>query len=114
MCSIYNTLHEAVSAAADVAVTGGSVEFPDEITVLADLVLNEPILINDDDVHIRLTAGGLSTESRLNRTIRRGGGNIEFPVVWVKGEGASLTLGKPDMEYELFIDGGYSRRFCVY
>jgi DNA-binding CsgD family transcriptional regulator len=97
----YDTLFEAVSAAADVEVAvGRSVEFPDEITLLADLVLDEPILVNDG-VHIRLTAGG------ADKMIRRGGGNIEFPMIWVKGDSASLTLGKPDMEFELVIDGGY-------
>jgi DNA-binding CsgD family transcriptional regulator len=56
--------------------------------------------------------------SGADRTIRRGGsspnndGNIEFPVVWVNGDNASLTLGKPFMDadlqsFELFIDGGY-------
>jgi hypothetical protein len=90
----YDTLHEAVATA------GGSFEFPDEITLLADLVLDKPLTVADG-VHIRLTAGG------SDRIIRRGGGNVEFPVVWVKGDGASLTLGKPDMEYELIFDGGY-------
>ncbi|MDR0472640.1 MAG: helix-turn-helix transcriptional regulator [Treponema sp.] len=98
----YGTLYEAVSAAADIAAAGGgSFAYPDEITVLSDLVLDEPLTVADG-VHIRLTAGG------SDRTIRRGGGNIEFPVVWVNGDGASLTLGKPDMGHELIFDGGYT------
>ncbi|MDR0322478.1 MAG: helix-turn-helix transcriptional regulator [Treponema sp.] len=109
----YDSLHEAFADAA-----GTSVDQSDEITVLADIVLDEPLLI-EDGVHIRLVANG-------NRTIQRSGNLIEFPVIWVRGEGASLSLGKPDMErtrteplsgvestmrgsplHELIIDGGY-------
>ena len=95
----YDSLYEAMSA------SGGSFDQPDEITLLTDLVLDEPLIVGDG-VHIRLVAGGLAADGGLERTIRRGG-NIEFPVVWVKGDGASLTLGKPAMEQELIFDGGY-------
>ncbi|MCL2762395.1 MAG: helix-turn-helix transcriptional regulator [Treponema sp.] len=93
----YTTLHEALRASANTAAADDS---PNEITILADIVLNEPLLI-EDGVHLRLAAGN------ANVTIRRGDNNIKYPVIWVKGEGASLHLGKPGMEYALFIDGGY-------
>jgi predicted outer membrane repeat protein len=97
----YDSLHEAVSAVADnAAAVGASFEQPDEITLLADMVLDK-LLTVDDGKHIRLVAGGSA------RTIRRSVNLIEFPVIWVRGEGASLSLGKPGMEYELVIDGGY-------
>ena len=91
----YATLHEAMAAAA------GAFNQPDEITLLADLVLDEPLTVGDG-VHIRLVAGG------ADRTIRRGSKNIEFPVIWVNGENASLSLGKPAMELKLIVDGGYT------
>ena len=91
----YDSLHEAVAAVSAEA----SLDQPDEITLLADIVLDEPLLI-DHGVHIRLVAEG-------DRTIRRSGNNIKFPVIWVRGEGASLSLGKPGMEPELIIDGGH-------
>ena len=91
----YTTLHEAFEAA-DLSATADS---PNEITVLADIILDEPLLI-EDGVHLKLAAGNSDV------TIRRGSDNIEHPVIWVKGEGASLHLGKPGMEFELFIDGG--------
>jgi DNA-binding CsgD family transcriptional regulator len=90
----YDSLHEAVYAA-----NGTSVDLPDEITLLADVVLDEPLII-DDGVHIRLVVDG-------NRTIWKSGNLIDYPVFWVRGDGASLTLGKPDMGHELIIDGGY-------
>ncbi|MCL2805018.1 MAG: LuxR C-terminal-related transcriptional regulator [Treponema sp.] len=89
----YATLHEAFNAVRPNAHSG-------EITILADIVLDEPLLI-EDGIHIRLVAGDSGV------TLRRGEGNIEFPVIWVKGEGASLELGKPGMENELVIDGSY-------
>jgi DNA-binding CsgD family transcriptional regulator len=96
----YDSLHEAVSAVADnAAAAGTSIDQPDEITLLADLVLDAPLTL-DDGKHIRLVAGG------SDRTIRRGSENIEYPVIWVNGDSSSLTLGKPGMEYELIIDGG--------
>ncbi|MDR0312964.1 MAG: helix-turn-helix transcriptional regulator, partial [Treponema sp.] len=91
----YDSLHEAVLAA-----TGISIEQPDEIILLADVVLDEALII-DEGKHIRLVSGNAI------RTIYRSGNLIEFPVVWVRGEGASLTLGKPGMVYGLVIDGGF-------
>jgi len=90
----YATLNEAFNAA-----EGVSIETPDEITVLADVDLTTSILI-DSAKHIRLVAGG------GNRTIRRGSSNLENPLFRLTGEGATLTLGKPGMEYDLMIDGG--------
>jgi len=92
----YATLHEAFENA-DPAATVNS---PNEITIYTNIVLNEPLII-EDGIHIRLVTGNNDV------TIQRGSSNIDHPVIWVKGEGASLFLGKPDMEYELFIDGGY-------
>jgi DNA-binding CsgD family transcriptional regulator len=37
----------------------------------------------------------------------RGNDNIEFPVIWVSGDSASLSLGKPGMAGSLIVDGGY-------
>ena len=91
----YATLHQAFEAAA-----GTSIDAPDEITLLADITVYEPLTV-DDGKHIRLIAGNGSS------TIQRGNGFLEFPVIWVKGEAASLTLGKHGMEGELVIDGGY-------
>jgi DNA-binding CsgD family transcriptional regulator len=90
----YNTLNDAFAAAA-----GASIEAPDEIAVLDDITLVEPILI-DTTKHIRLAAEG------GGRIIRRAGTLLEDPLFRVTGENASLALGKPGMEYELFIDGG--------
>jgi DNA-binding CsgD family transcriptional regulator len=95
----YATLHEAFSAA-----EGTSIDQPDEITLLADLVLDEPLTVADGK-HIRLVAGG------SNRTIHRSPNLIEFPVLWVNGVGASLTLGKQNMEFELTLTGGISYPF---
>jgi hypothetical protein len=109
----YESLQEAGSA---VAAGGASIEQPDEITLLADLVLDEPLII-DDRVHVRLVAGGRGSR----RTIRRSANLIEFPVLWVRGDSASLSLGKPDMDRtrtepqrgegsplrELVVDGGF-------
>jgi DNA-binding CsgD family transcriptional regulator len=90
----YSTLHEAFEAAA-----GTSIDSPDEITLLADITVYEPLTV-DEGKHIRLVPDG-------NRTIRRGSDFLEYPVIWVSGEAASLSLGKPGMEGELIIDGGY-------
>ncbi|MCL2214580.1 MAG: helix-turn-helix transcriptional regulator [Treponema sp.] len=76
-----------------------SMENPVEITVLADVTLNEPLIV-PDNVHIRLVAGGAV------RTIHRGDRLLEYPCLWVNGINASLSLGRPGMEYELVIDGG--------
>jgi len=64
------------------------------------MILHEHLEI-PDFTHIRLL-----TESR-DVTISRGFGNIDHPVIWLNGDSASLTLGKPGMEGELIIDGGY-------
>jgi DNA-binding CsgD family transcriptional regulator len=91
----YETVHEAFEAA-----EGVSIDTPDEITLLADIVLDAPIII-DTAKHIRLIPGSAA------RTIRRGGANLDYPLFLIKGNASSLTLGKPDMEGELVIDGGY-------
>jgi DNA-binding CsgD family transcriptional regulator len=96
----YAALGEAFAAAA-----GASLDEPDEIILLADIVISEPILI-DTAKHIRLVAGNAG-DGGSSRTIKRDGSNTANPLFRVTGEGASLTLGKPGMEYELFIDGGY-------
>jgi DNA-binding CsgD family transcriptional regulator len=91
----YATMREAFEAAA-----GTSIEIPDEITVLSDIILDEPIII-DTVKHIRLvTADG-------NITIQRGSGKLDNPLFQLLGNSASLTLGKPYMGSELIIDGGY-------
>jgi DNA-binding CsgD family transcriptional regulator len=93
----YATLNEAFAAAA-----GVSIEEPDEISVLADIMLIIPINI-DTTKHIRLVPSG------GNRTIWRDSTNVDDPLFRVTGENASLVLGKPGMEYDLFIDGGWQR-----
>jgi DNA-binding CsgD family transcriptional regulator len=107
----YNSLHDALAAvaaptAADIAAAVGmSLNCPDEITLLADVVLDAPLIV-DNGVHIRLVVNG----GDLNgdpRTIRRSTNNISLPIIWIKGDSASLCLGKPDMKHELIIDGGY-------
>jgi DNA-binding CsgD family transcriptional regulator len=57
-------------------------------------------------MHIRLVVGTY-TPGVVSRIILRGGNNINYPVIWIKGENASLSLGKAGMEHELIIDGGY-------
>jgi DNA-binding CsgD family transcriptional regulator len=104
----YASIYEAVAAAgmavddqeAAGATVAASIDQPDEITLLADIVLDTPLSVAGG-VHIRLVAGG------SDRTIRRSANLIEYPVIWVNGEGAILSLGKPGMEHELVIDGGY-------
>ena len=91
----YESLHEAVASA-----SGISVDNPDEIIILTDIILDEPLII-EDDLHIRLVAGNNDV------TLRRSVNNLEFPIIWLTGEGASLSLGKPGMNYQLFVDGGY-------
>jgi hypothetical protein len=93
----YPTLNEAFEVAA-----GTSIDTPDEITVLSDIILDTPIII-DTPKHIRLVAANGS------KTIQRGSGNLENPLFRVLGNSASLTLGKPGMENELIIDGGVSQ-----
>jgi DNA-binding CsgD family transcriptional regulator len=96
----YATLGEAFAAAA-----GTSPDEPDEITLLADITIAEPILI-DTPKHIRLVAGN-AADSGYSRTIKRDGNNTADPLFRITGSNASLTLGKPGMEHELYIDGGY-------
>jgi hypothetical protein len=91
----YDSLFEAFNAA-----DGTSIDRPDEITLLADVVLDAPLIV-DDGKHIRLLSGG------SDRMIHRSPNLIEFPVIWVRGDSASMNLGKPGMEFELVIDGGY-------
>ena len=93
----YNTLHEAFVSSAAVK---SSLNCPDEITLLADVIIDEPLIMLEG-VHIRLIPGD------ENRVIRRGAKFIEFPVLWLKEENSSLTLGKHGMRLELIIDGGY-------
>jgi DNA-binding CsgD family transcriptional regulator len=93
----YTTLHEAVEAAG-----GISIDNPDEITLLIDIIVHDPLIIEEGQ-HIRLVAGNST------RTIQRSSDLLDYPVIWVKGEAASLTLGKPGMEHLLIVDGGYRR-----
>jgi len=108
----YSSLHEAFEEASKFSdnSTGSSaslkiaenmsIDNPVEITLLADVTLDEPLIISDG-VHIRLAAGD------SDKYIFRSENNIDYPVIWVKGTASSLTLGKQDMEYTLIIDGGY-------
>jgi DNA-binding CsgD family transcriptional regulator len=96
----YATLNEAFAAA-----EGISIEEPDEITVLDDLILTTSIII-DTPKHIRLLPGG------GDRTIMRCSDNLDYPLFWVSGDASSLSLGSPrtegsGMEHSLSIDGGY-------
>jgi len=91
----YAALSEAFEAA-----SGISADTPDEITLLSDIILDKPIII-DTAKHIRLVAANGS------RTIHRGNENTEYPLFWLTGDSATLSLGKPDMENEVVIDGGY-------
>jgi len=106
----YETLHEAFEEAAKPDFTNlifsnpsetiPSIENPVEITLLADVTLDEP-LITPDGVHIRLISGS------SDRYIHRSENNLDYPVLWVRGTASSVTLGKPGMETRLIIDGGY-------
>ncbi|MDR0302240.1 MAG: helix-turn-helix transcriptional regulator [Treponema sp.] len=91
----YPTLNEAFEAAA-----GTSIDTPDEITILSDIILDQPIII-DTPKHIRIVAANGS------KTIQRGSANLGNPLFRLLGNSASLTMGKPGMEGELVIDGGY-------
>ena len=103
----YASLHEAVAAvpvaheiAASAATGSGlSAANPDVITLLSDIVLDEPVII-DTAMHVRLVASG-------SRSVMRGSENPEYPLFWIRGRSASLTLGISGMEGELYIDGGY-------
>jgi len=98
----YSSLHEAVAAfqADGTEPPAADNNSPNEIIILVDIILDEPLVI-EDSMHIRLIA------ENADVTIRRGSNNIEYPCLWLRGDSASLSLGKPGMDYELFIDGGY-------
>ena len=109
----YANLHEAVAASPAIAASPDmtaasepSINHPDEITILADITLDAPIIIEDGQ-HIRLVAGGGT------RIIMRGNDLIEYPLIWVLGDNSSLTLGltannnQTAERYELIFDGGY-------
>ena len=112
----YSSLHEAVAAvpAAHEAASGVSIENPDEITLLADITIYASLEIKEGQ-HIRLVPGSgsalldgtLSDSFQSNWTIMRGHDFIDFPVIWLSGDNASLSLGQSGMEHELFIDGAY-------
>jgi hypothetical protein len=90
--SFYATLQDAITG-----VTGGSVEYPVEITVSADVTVDTPISIAGADKHIKLVpAGG-------TRTIIRGGTDDSL---FTLSGGASLELAGGDGGEELIIDGG--------
>ncbi len=91
----YATLNEAFDSAG-----GISIDAPDEIILLRDCILSSPIIVAEGK-HIRLVSGDGS------RTIRRGSSLLEYPLFWLNGNHASLSLGKADMEGSLVIDGGY-------
>jgi len=92
----YATINEAFKAA---EFYNSSIDKPIEITLIEDIVLNASLVISDNK-HIILVPGTASV------TIQRSADNIDFPLIWIRGESASVTLGKPEMEYELIIDGG--------
>ena len=95
----YESLHEAVAA---VPAAHESVNLLSEIEIvlLADITIHAPLIIGDN-INIRLVA------DNGNRTIMRGDDFLDYPIIWITGENASLTLGKDDAQYELIIDGGY-------
>jgi hypothetical protein len=94
----YDSLHDAFEAAlADT--DGKSLDSPGEIILLADITLDAPLIVENGQ-HIRLVVGN-------NITIMRGKDFIEYPLLWITGDLASLTLGTPDIDYTLSIDGGF-------
>ena len=97
----FASLNEAFSEAVNLSYEANiSMDNPLEITLLADITLDESLIV-PDGIHIRLIAEGAA------RTIHRGANLLESPCLWVSGTGSSLTLGKPGMEYELIVDGGW-------
>ena len=95
------TLLEIIAIIASTStVSSASIEYPVPIALLADIVLDTPLII-PDRVHISLIASG------GDRTLKRSASLIKYPVIWITGENSSLTLGDPDMAHELIIDGGY-------
>ena len=95
--SYFESFEAALTAAAEIP---SAFDSPVEIALLKDTILNEPFTVSDG-LHIRLVPEGMNT------TISRGAALLEYPLIWLSGDSASLTLGKPGMEHELFIDGGY-------
>jgi len=100
----YASIHEAVAAANKLAYDKSTAhksafDNPFEIMVFNDIVLDEPIII-DNDIHIRLLPLG-------DIYLSRGEDNTSSPLIWIKGENSSLTLGKPEKEGQLIIDGSY-------
>jgi DNA-binding CsgD family transcriptional regulator len=91
----YTDLIEAFKAA-----SGISIAAPDEIVLLADCVLDEPIII-ENGKHIRLV------NNDGEKTLHRGSANLEYPVLWIKGNHSSFSLGKDEMNGSIIIDGGY-------
>ena len=106
----YETLHEAIEAVPAELYTSDS---PFEITLLRDITVHAPLIIEDNQ-HIQIVT------ANANRTIMRGADFLEYPVIWIRGENSSLTLGSAvggtGLEtqgtasgiYELVIDGGVS------
>ena len=96
----YDSLHDAVAAvpAAHEAASGLSIDNPDVIFLLTDITINAPLVI-EDGKHIQLVPGNGT------RIIMRGHEFIEYPIIWVLGDNASLSLATNG--HELIIDGGY-------
>jgi DNA-binding CsgD family transcriptional regulator len=97
----YAALHEAVEAANKES--SGTLEMPDEITLLADITVHAPLII-EDGKHIRLVA------DNGNRIMMRGSEFLEYPIFWIRGENASLFLGGSGggaSTGSLIIDGQY-------
>jgi DNA-binding CsgD family transcriptional regulator len=94
----YDSLHGAFEAALTDA-DGKSPDAPGEIILLTNITLDAPLIVENGQ-HIRLVAGN-------NITIMRGYNFVEYPLLWITGDLASLTLGAPGMGYTLSIDGGF-------
>jgi DNA-binding CsgD family transcriptional regulator len=90
----YATLYDAFEAC-----SGISIDEPDEIILLADMILESPIIIPDGK-HIRLV-------SDSERTIARGKSLIDYPLFWIEGNDASFSLGNDDMKGSITLDGAY-------
>jgi len=94
----YENIHETFEAVSNSSIDS-SISEPVEIILYKDFVLDKPLIIGDN-IHIRLITSDFPV------TIQRGIDNLDYPLFWINGENASLTLGKPDMIQELFFDGG--------
>jgi DNA-binding CsgD family transcriptional regulator len=97
----YDSLHEAFEAAA-----GISIDLPDELILLSDITVDEPLIV-ENEKHIRLVPGN------GDKTIKRGDEFLEYPIFWITGDGASLALGRTGMEYQLTIDGGFLNNLSI-